>query len=139
MTGSVGYVIDASVLIAAVVDQGVEGHWAEELIATAADLVAPHHALVEATNILRRLERARQLSSAEAARAQADLMQLDLILFPFRPFEKRIWELRHTLTSYDGWYIAVAEALDLPLATLDRRLARASGPSCLFVLPEPGN
>ena len=30
----------------------------------------------------------------------------------------------------------VAEALDLPLATLDRRLSRASGPSCRFWLPQ---
>jgi len=129
------YVIDASVLIAVVADHGPEGHWAEELVATAADLVAPHHALVEATNILRRLERARQMTATEASRAQADLMQLDLILFPFLPFEKRIWELRHTVTSYDAWYVAVAEAQEIPLVTLDRRLARASGPRCEFVLP----
>jgi hypothetical protein len=25
---------------------------------------------------------------------------------------------------YDGWYVALAEALDLPLATLDGRLAK---------------
>ncbi len=32
-------------------------------------------------------------------------------------------------------YVALAEALDLPLATLDRELARASGPTCRFILP----
>jgi predicted nucleic acid-binding protein len=31
--------------------------------------------------------------------------------------------------------VALAEALDVPLATLDRRLATASGPRCGFVLP----
>ncbi len=37
--------------------------------------------------------------------------------------------------SYDAWYLAVAEALGAPLATFDRKLARASGPVCGFLLP----
>ena len=38
-------------------------------------------------------------------------------------------------TDYDAWYVAAAEALGLPLATLDRRLSRAAGPSCRFLVP----
>lgn len=34
-------------------------------------------------------------------------------------------------------YVAVAEALDVPLATLDARLSRASGVRCRFLTP-PG-
>jgi predicted nucleic acid-binding protein len=56
-------------------------------------------------------------------------------LFPYRPFADRIWELRDTVTSYDAWYVALAESLDAPLATLDRRLAGAHGPICRFSLP----
>ena len=52
-----------------------------------------------------------------------------------KPFAQRAWELRHNLTSYDAWYVAVAEALGLPLATLDEGLARASGPKCDFLTP----
>jgi len=44
-------------------------------------------------------------------------------------------ELRHTVPSYDAWHIAVAEALSLPLATLDKRLSRAKGPICAFLTP----
>ena len=51
------------------------------------------------------------------------------------PFAERIWELRANVTSYDAWYVAVAEAAGLPLATLDSRLARANGPNCKFILP----
>jgi len=47
----------------------------------------------------------------------------------------RVWELRESVTSYDGWYVAVAELLDAPLATLDGRLANSSGPHCQFLLP----
>ena len=49
------------------------------------------------------------------------------------PFAKRVWELRHSVTSHDAWYVAVAEALRLPLATLDARLAKAKGPTCRFL------
>jgi predicted nucleic acid-binding protein len=35
---------------------------------------------------------------------------------------------------YDAWYVALAESLEAELATLDTRLARASGPRCGFRL-----
>ncbi|HEX4649330.1 MAG TPA: type II toxin-antitoxin system VapC family toxin [Steroidobacteraceae bacterium] len=88
---------------------------------------------VEATDVLRRLERARRISTPEANAAHEDLMQLDLQLLSFEPFADRIWELRHTITSHDAWYVAVAEALALPFATLDERLAKAQGPKCTFL------
>ena len=126
--------VDASVLVAATSDAGAEGSWAERILESG-DLVAPHLVLVEATNILRRLERAKRLTRLEATSAHDDLLRLNLDLFPFEPFAARIWELRGNLTSYDAWYVAIAEATDLPLATLDRRLARASGPECRFSTP----
>lgn len=92
-------------------------------------------ARVEATNILRRLERAKQITQAEANGAHEDLLQLSLELFSFDPFAERVWELRHTITSYDAWYIAVAEVLKLPLATLDERLSKAKGVTCDFLTP----
>jgi predicted nucleic acid-binding protein len=63
-------------------------------------------------------------------------MELDVELHAFEPFSQRVWELRHNVTSYDGWYVALAEALNLPLATLDGRLAKADGPKCRFLTPE---
>lgn len=102
----------------------------------AGSLHAPELARVEATNILRRLERAREITTAEANAAHEDLMQLSLELFSFDPFADRVWELRHTITSYDAWYVAVAEALELPLATLDKRLSKAKGSLCDFLTPQ---
>ncbi len=37
----------------------------------------------------------------------------------------RAWELRRNLTTYDAAYVALAEALEAPLLTLDRALGRA--------------
>lgn len=126
--------VDSSVLVAALIDTGPEGRWAEEILARGA-LHAPELARVEAMNILRRLERARRISSVEANASVGDLLELQIELFPFADFADRVWELRHTVTSYDAWYIALAEALKLPLATIDRRLSRAEGPVCKFLTP----
>jgi len=130
----VSAVVDASLLVAATSDAGEEGRWAEDVV-RAGGLVAPHLALVEATNILRRLEIEGRLNRVEAGAAARDLHLFDLELVPFTPFAERVWELRANVTSYDAWYVAVAEQFDLPLATLDRRLARATGPRCRFLLP----
>lgn len=127
-------VVDASVLVAALIDTGAPGSWAEDIL-TSGSLHAPELVRAEATNVLRRLERSKQIATAEANAAQDDLMLLNLETFGFDPFAERIWELRHTVTSYDAWYIAVAEALQLPLATLDTKLATATGPKCAFLTP----
>ena len=128
-------VVDASLLIAAVVDAGPVGSWAEGIVAGDRPIAAPSLVLAEATNTLRRLEASERLSRLEATSAQEDLLRLDLQLFPFEPIAERVWQLRHNLTCYDAWYIAVAETLGAPLATLDERLARAPGPTCAFLLP----
>jgi predicted nucleic acid-binding protein len=126
--------VDASVIVAALVDSGNEGTWAESLVASEA-LVAPELAMVQSTNILRRLELAGTLSSVESGLAQRDLMRLDIQLFPFHPFAARVWDLRSNITSYDAWYVALAEALECPLATLDSKLTGASGVRCQFRQP----
>ncbi len=94
-------------------------------------------ARVEATNIFRRLERAKLITTPEANAAQDDLMQLDMELFSFEPFADRVWELRHNVTSYDAWYVALAEALKLPLATLDEPLSKSKRVTCKFLTPGP--
>jgi predicted nucleic acid-binding protein len=72
---------------------------------------------------------------ADASLAHDDLLSLRVDLFPYAPCASRVWELRSGVTAYDAWYVALAEALGAPFATLDARLARASGPRCRFVLP----
>jgi len=127
-------VVDASVLAAALIDTGSDGRWAESIIG-AGSLIAPEFVLVETTNVLRRLERMRDISTPEATGAQRDLLRLDLGLFPYAPFADRVWELRDNLTTYDAWYVALAEAFHYPLATLDRKLSRAAGVECRFFTP----
>ena len=127
-------VIDASVVVAALTDLGSDGRWAEALVATE-DLAAPHLMLVEATNILRRAVLSGDLPAVEAGMAHLDLLRLRVELFAYPAFASRVWELRENVTAYDAWYVAIAEKLKAPLATLDRRLAAAAGPTCTFVSP----
>lgn len=127
-------VVDSSVLVAAVIDAGGAGRWAEERMASV-HLAAPHLAPAEASNILRRAGLAGDVSEEEASLAHADLMEVDIELFPFEPFGSRVWELRANLTAYDAWYVALAEALECPVVTLDHRLARTPGIRCAIEVP----
>jgi predicted nucleic acid-binding protein len=127
-------VVDASVVVTALVDSGPDGRWAESILVEDV-LVAPHHLPVEVANILRRAALTGVLSADSAALAHDDLLQLRVELFPYEPYADRVWQLRQNLTPYDAWYVALAESLAATLATLDRRMARAQGPLCVFRLP----
>jgi predicted nucleic acid-binding protein len=127
-------VVDASVVVAALIDDGPAGRWAEELLAST-PLAAPHLMPVEAANILRRAALAGDVSDDIASLAHADLLAVGVELFPYELLAERIWELRGAVTAYDGWYVALAESLKAPLATLDARLVCAPGPRCKFIGP----
>lgn len=123
-------VIDASAVVAALVDSGPDGRWAETLLTS--ELAAPHLLPVEVANVLRRAVGAGDISEDIASLAHADLLDLRVELVPYDIVAGRAWELRHNLSAYDAWYVAVAELLDVPLATLDQRLVGSPGPTCQF-------
>ena len=125
---------DASVVVAALVDTGETGTWAEQLLASE-PLAGPHLLGVEVASVLRRAVEAGELSSDVAALAHADLLDLRVELVGYATVGERVWELRENATPYDAWCVAVAELLNAPLVTLDRRLAAAPGPRCDIVLP----
>ena len=126
-------VVDASVVVAAVVDSGPVGAWAAAMFRSRN--AAPQLMPAEAANILRRSVLRQTLSADAAAVAHAELVESPISLHPYWPFADRIWALRNNLTSYDAWYVALAESLGVPLATLDGRLTRAEGPQCEFLTP----
>lgn len=127
-------VLDSSLMVAALVDAGPVGSWADQLLGTD-HLCAPHLMPVEVANVLRRAAATGGISADAAALAHADLLDLRVELFSYEPYATRVWQLRDNVTAYDGWYVAVAESLGATLATLDRSLARAAGPRCPFATP----
>jgi predicted nucleic acid-binding protein len=127
-------VVDASVVVAALLDAGPVGTWAEDVL-QAEPLAAPHLMPVEAANIVRRAALGGDVSADVAALAHMELTALRVELFPYEPFASRVWELHRNLTAYDAWYVSLAESLGASLATLDGKLRRSSGPLCTFVMP----
>lgn len=125
---------DASVLVAALVDSGSEGRWAESILRRSA-LASPEVIIADVLDILGRLERRGAISHIEANGARRDLARLDIELTSLAPFADRAWELRHTLPPGCAWYVALAEAFECPLATLDQGLSLAEGATCRFVVP----
>lgn len=65
------------------------------------------------------------LSSTRAAELLVDLADLPIVAWPHGPLLGRAWALRQSISTYDGVYVALAEALDARLITADLRLARA--------------
>jgi len=127
-------VVDASVVAAALVDSTSRGIWARDRLREG-ELAAPHLMPAEVSSVLRRTERSGELSTNIVAVAHADLLDLSVELFSFEPYADRVWQLRDNVTVYDAWYVALAETLGTSLATLDRRLATAAGPTCGFETP----
>jgi len=125
-------VVDASVMLSALIDNAAGGEWARGTL-RGRELVAPHLLPAEVANALRRHVLAERVSSDNAASALAELEDLDLAMVGFLPHVDRVWELRSSVSAYDAWYVALAEELDAPLATLDGRLASAPGTRCTFL------
>ncbi len=130
-------VVDSSVVVAALVDAGPTGVWADSLISSHS-LIAPAHLLVESAASLRRLALRNIISAEVASLAHEDLLRLRVRLFPYAPFGPRVWQLRENITPYDASLVALAEHLGLALATVDGRLARAPGIRCPVVTPASG-
>ena len=86
---------------------------------------------------LRGLTSRGELSEERAADARTDFAELALIRYPHRPLSDRVWKLRHNLTAYDATFVALAEALDVPLVTCDARLAGAPSHSAEIELFGP--
>jgi predicted nucleic acid-binding protein len=119
-------VIDTSAVAAALVGRPTDSRLVDRL-GNDGDLHAPHLLDVELLHALRRLVRTGQLTQERAADARADFAELTVVRYGHQPLADRAWDLRDSLTAYDATFVALAEALEVPLVTCDARLARASG------------
>lgn len=129
-------VVDASIVASAIgFDGGLAA--ASRAILAAHDIAAPDLVRVETMSVLRRRFLSGHLTSEAAEAALSDLLELSIQVFESAPLLARSWELRDNLSSCDACYVALAEALGCPMATADRRLVKAPGTRCEFILVEP--
>jgi predicted nucleic acid-binding protein len=82
---------------------------------------------IEVAQALRKLVQLQDITAPRAEQALEDYASLVIDKHPHQDLLARIWQLRDSLTAYDGAYVALAEALDVPLLTCDARLGRAHG------------
>ena len=120
-------VLDASAAIELLRRSDIGRHVANLLAGDDEDVHVPHLLDVEVAQGLRRLVRIGDLRPARAGQAIEDLANLAAIRHTHEGLLPRVWALRDNLTSYDAVYVALAEALDATLVTLDAGLAHAPG------------
>ncbi|WP_028281261.1 type II toxin-antitoxin system VapC family toxin [Arthrobacter sp. H5] len=68
-----------------------------------------------------------KISVMRAEEMLEDFADLPLVRYPMQPHHRRVLALRHNFTAYDGFYVALAESLAMPLLTDDRKFAGAAG------------
>ena len=122
-------VVDASCLYEVIAATSMAGTVSQRL-AVDTDHAAPQVIDVEVMGVIRAHALAGRLDDTAAHQAVIDLRDWPGERFGHRGLLARAWELRHSVRGWDAFYVALAEALDSPLVTLDARLSRAPGPRC---------
>lgn len=121
-------VLDTSAVVAVLLDPGPGAERIREKIESPGEsLHVPYLMDLEVLHALRRQALRGVLSTRRGIEALEDLSNIMFVRYPHTPLMQRIWELRESVTAYDAAYVALAEALDAPLATMDARLARTPG------------
>ncbi len=120
-------VVDASGLLECLLQTPLGARVEARLFRDQDELHAPHLVDVELVQGLRRLVRTGEVSSVRAEEAIADLVDLDLHRHDHVDLLGRAWRLRDNITAYDAVYVALAEAIEAPMVTCDKPLAKAHG------------
>ena len=119
-------VLDASATIELLL-RTLSGRRIEERVFSPEEsLHAPHLIDVEVAQVVRRYAAAGIITPRRGEDALQDLTDISLIRYSHTVLLERIWQLRNNFTAYDAAYLALAEALDAPLLTCDRKLASAT-------------
>lgn len=122
-------VVDASCLFEVVADTPRASEIAQRLAADT-DHAAPEVVDVEVFGVIRAQHLRGRLDRTAARQAVTDLRDWPGERVAHRWLLERAWDLRDSMRGWDAFYVALAEAFDATLLTLDARLTRAHGPTC---------
>lgn len=118
-------VIDNSALIEVVAGQPPDRDLLRRI--TGSFGCAPEVLDVEALTTLRRLVLRGLLSDQHATEAMRRVANAPIRRFEHKPLVERAWQMRHSVSGADSFYVALAEQLDVPLVTCDAKLAGSNG------------
>ncbi len=119
-------VFDASALVEYLAGGAYARDVAHRLTSTPEERWIPHLADAETGHVLRKQTIKGTLHPRRAAEALDDLAVMPVVRMPHHHLLQRAFELRENLSFYDALYVALAEALNVTLVTLDGRMARAA-------------
>ncbi len=120
-------VVDASAVLEVLLRTPAASVVEQRLFARSQTLHAPHLLDVEVAQVVRRYVANGQIDAERGRMALADLADLPLRRYAHDFLLPRVWDLRSNFTAYDAIYVALAEVLDAPLLTRDKRLAASPG------------
>lgn len=118
-------VVDASVTFEWLAGEDRVDVVEERLVGEQGALWAPELLDAEVGQVLRRSLRRKSLDAERAGSALTELGRLPVHRISHELLLHAAWSVRDRVSFYDGLYVALAQLLDEPLLTLDRRLARA--------------
>ena len=119
-------VVDASALLEVLLGLPASETVQSRLFRTGETLHAPYLIDIEIAQALRRHAASGAIAQQRGREALVDLTDFSMRRYPHDFLLMRVWDLRNNLSAYDAAYVALAEALDAPLLTRDRRLAAAA-------------
>lgn len=129
-------VLDTSALVHYLFGTKDRARWVEEQCDRARwNLHAPHVLDVEVLGVLRKAVFRQELSPRRASALLGVVGSLPLTRYSHLQLLDRAWSLRTHVASPDAFFVALAEALDVPLVTTDLRLSRAHGVRTAIVAP----
>ncbi len=120
-------VADASAVIEALLGTSAGLAVTQQLFDAGQTVHAPHLIDLEVAYAIRRYVAIGDIDEPRGRAAIGNLVDMQIRRYPHDVLLPRVWELRGNLSAYDAAYVALAEMLDAPLLTRDRRLADAAG------------
>lgn len=118
------FVLDASAIVEFLVAPAVSTPF-DRYFVSEVDVHVPAVCDVEVLSALTRRIRAGLVTEERAREALIDYVSLGLSRHVHVDLLGRMYELRSNIAPADASYVTLAEALELPLVTADRSLARA--------------
>ncbi|MEO8381977.1 MAG: type II toxin-antitoxin system VapC family toxin [Acidobacteriota bacterium] len=118
-------IVDASILVdlylSAIAVESISARIRGEV------LHAPVTIDAEVVHTLRRHCLAKSVTVEQAEGALELFSRTPINRYSVESLIRRMWAMRQNITAYDAAYVALAESLNVPLITRDRRLSRSSG------------